>query len=69
MASEPQKKDKSIRAEAIFFGLFIGGAIRIVWVYLTDGSLIEALGITLTSLALALLIYWPNVIKRFRQGS
>ena len=69
MAAEPGTQDKAIRAEAIFFGLFIGGIVRIVWAYLKGGSLIDAFGITLTGLGLAVLIYSSVFFKRFSKGS
>lgn len=43
---------------ALFFGLAAAGVIRIGWAYLKDGSLIDAVAITLLSLALAALIGW-----------
>ena len=57
--------DKSKRAEAIFFGLLGAGVFRIVWAYVRSGSLIDAVGITLTSLALVVFIYWSVFVKRF----
>ena len=65
MSPRTKTDDKSKRAEAIFFGLFVAGVIRIVWAYLKGGSLIDAVGITLTSLALVLFIYWSVFFKRF----
>ena len=65
MDTKSKTQDKSKRAEAIFLGLFVAGVIRVVWAYLKGGSLIDAFGITLTSLAVVVFIYWSVFFKRF----
>ena len=38
MSTKTKTDDRSKRAEAIFFGLFVAGVIRIVWAYLKGGK-------------------------------
>ena len=57
-ANKSAKSNLELTLKAIIFGLVVAGVLRIIWAYLKNGSLVDAVGITVTSLALAAFAYW-----------